>query len=56
MVISFFAHTYWHLCQKQILTVKEYETVRLIDSEGLIQAECVQIKNVARITVQRQDN
>lgn len=35
-----------------IMRVDEYETIRLIDLEGLTQAECAQQMNVARTTVQ----
>ncbi len=36
-----------------LMTVEEYETVRLIDLEGLMQEECAKSMNVARTTVQR---
>lgn len=35
------------------MTVEEYESVRLIDLEGLKQEECATRMNVARTTVQR---
>jgi predicted DNA-binding protein (UPF0251 family) len=35
------------------MTVEEYECVRLIDYEGMMQEECADRMNVARTTVQR---
>jgi len=35
------------------MTVEEYETIRLIDLEGLTQEECAERMNVARATVQK---
>lgn len=36
-----------------IMTVEEYETIRLIDLDGLTQEECSERMDVARTTVQR---
>lgn len=36
-----------------VMSVEEYETIRLIDYEGLMQEECAKSMNVARTTVQR---
>lgn len=35
------------------MSVEEYECIRLIDYEGLMQEECAERMNVARATVQR---
>jgi predicted DNA-binding protein (UPF0251 family) len=38
------------------MTVEEYESIRLIDLEGLTQEECAERMNVARTTVQKMYN
>lgn len=44
-------------CRRNIdtisMTVEEYETIRLIDLEGLTQEECAETMHVARATIQR---
>ena len=39
--------------QTVILTVDEYESIRLVDKEGVSQAECGEYMNVSRATAQR---
>lgn len=39
--------------QTLIMTVEQYETIRLIDYEGMTQEECAQLMKVARGTVQK---
>ncbi len=36
-----------------LMSIEEYETIRLIDVEGLRQEECAQRMHVGRITVQK---
>lgn len=40
-------------CQTIVMTVDEYETIRLIDFEGLNQEQCAERMNAARTTIQR---
>ncbi|MGH4125402.1 MAG: DUF134 domain-containing protein [Clostridium sp.] len=40
-------------CEQIIMTVEEYETIRLMDLSGLNQAETAEAMGVARSTVQR---
>lgn len=42
-----------HFERQIVMTVEEYETIRLIDLEGLTQEECAERMNVARTTIQR---
>ena len=39
--------------QEITMNLEEFETIRLIDLEGLMQEECAERMNVARTTVQR---
>lgn len=39
--------------EEVIMTMEEYETIRLIDKRGFTQEECCQYMNVARTTVQQ---
>lgn len=40
-------------CYTIIMSVEEYETIRLIDLENLTQEECAEKMDVARTTIQR---
>lgn len=39
--------------ERVVMAVEEYETIRLIDLEGLTQEECAEEMQIARSTVQR---
>ena len=51
--LTFFPEDYNNREQAIILTVDEYETIRLIDKEGLSQEQCGDFMQVARTTVQQ---
>jgi len=40
-------------CEAIVITVDEYEAIRLIDGEGLTQEECAGYMKIARTTVQQ---
>lgn len=42
--------------ERIIMTIDEFETIRLIDLEAMTQEECAERMNVARTTVQRSYN
>ncbi len=54
IVNIFIPYTYKDFNDRDIIvmTVDEYETIRLIDKEGFSQNECSKYMNVARTTVQ----
>ena len=51
--LTFFPEDHKNREQVVILTVDEYETIRLIDKEGLSQEQCCDFMQVARTTVQQ---
>ncbi|MBM7562121.1 DUF134 domain-containing protein [Fusibacter tunisiensis] len=42
-----------HMEDAIVMSIEEFETIRLMDHEGLMQEECATRMNVARTTVQR---
>ena len=49
---SFFPKGRAEQCHEIEMSVEEYETLRLLDYEGMTQAECAQEMGIARATVQ----
>ena len=51
--LTFFPEDCKNTEQAVVLTVDEYETIRLIDKEGLSQEQCGEFMQVARTTLQQ---
>ena len=51
--LTFLPEDHHHKGQAVILTVDEYETIRLIDKEGISQEQCGDFMQVARTTAQQ---